>query len=187
MTQKRQRRFGRRWGGSGIACTIAVFALAFAACGGSSGASDSGEVTEEQALEYAECMRDNGVPDFPDPTVDDDGNVQIFGGGGGGQPSFDFQSQGFQDATEACRDLIPEQTFSRGDQSEFQDQLLELTECLRDQGLTVDDPDFSSGGGFGGGGGGLFGDLDQDDPKVQAALEECQGAFGGQTPFGGQG
>jgi hypothetical protein len=49
------------------------------------------------------------------------------------------------------------------------------------------DPDFSQapdpdaadaeGGGGGGPGGGPFGELDQDDPEAQAALEECQQIF----------
>ena len=33
-------------------------------------AASSEEDLEEQALEFAQCMRENGVPDFPDPQVD---------------------------------------------------------------------------------------------------------------------
>jgi len=55
--------------------------------------------------------------------------------------------------------------------ADFQDAMLEFTQCLRDQGLDVEDPDFSAGPG---GGGFLGNDLDQDDPDVQAAMEECR-------------
>ena len=35
-----------------------------------SGSGDPNAATHEQALKFAECMRDNGVKDFPDPAPD---------------------------------------------------------------------------------------------------------------------
>jgi hypothetical protein len=138
------------------------------------------ELTEEDALKFAECMRDNGIPDFPDPTVDEDGNVQIFGRrGGSGQPPVDPQSQQFQDAVDACRELLPTQTLTPEDQSAAQDQLLAMTQCMRDHGIDVPDPDFSEEGG---GPRSVFEGVDTNDPNVRAALEECQAQIGGLNP-----
>jgi hypothetical protein len=45
---------------------LAVRAIAVAACGSSSNPSSSGSA-DTQAVRYAECMRANGMPNFPDP------------------------------------------------------------------------------------------------------------------------
>ena len=47
-------------------------------------AADATTLTEDKALAYAKCLRDNGVEGFADPTVDADGNVQLFTPGAGG-------------------------------------------------------------------------------------------------------
>jgi hypothetical protein len=196
--------------------------LLVAACGGVAAddgglatleSGESGETTtttegateadaEEAALEFSQCMRDNGVPDFPDPTFTENGGGIAVGGGPDGEgPGFDPQSEEVQAAFEACGDLLEGAAFGPGggnfDATELQDNLLAMAECLRGQGLEVDDPDLSnfgpaaggpppdtdeieSEGGQGPGGQGfsIFGDLDIDDPDVQAAMETCQGEFG---------
>lgn len=157
--------------------------------------------TEEAALEFSQCMRDNGVPDFPDPSFTEGGGGIVVGGPGGEGPGFDPQSDEVQAAFEACGELLEGAAFGPGggnfDPTELQDNLLAMTECLRDQGLEVDDPDLSNFGPAAGGpppgteaseseaGEGpevrafsIFGDLDMDDPDVQAAMEVCQGEIG---------
>ena len=57
----------------------------------------------EQARQMAKCMRENGVPDFPDP--EPDGGIRIDGrklGTGPGDPAFDA-------AEKACARYMPEQ------------------------------------------------------------------------------
>lgn len=157
--------------------------------------------TEEAALEFSQCMRDNGVPDFPDPSFTEGGGGIVAGGPDGEGPGFDPQSEEVQAAFEACGELLEGAAFGPGggnfDPTELQDNLLAMAECLRDQGLEVDDPDLSNFGPTAGGpppdteeseseaGEGpevrpfsIFGDLDMDDPDVQAAMETCQGEFG---------
>lgn len=125
---------------------------------------EAAEIDQEaQALEFAQCMRDNGV-DFPDPTVDSDGNVSFadaFGAAGEGG-AFEPGDDSFMTAMEACGDLIEGIGFGPGgggagggefDQSEIQDALYEYTECLRSEGLDVGDIEFGAGGGPGGMGG----------------------------------
>lgn len=154
-----------------------------------------GEVDAEAALlDFAQCMRDGGVDNFPDPQLDENGNLQLFGGGGGGQggPGGLGADQGtLQAAFEECGQIIEgvvQNNFQQIDQTEFQDAFLEFAQCMRDQGIDLPDPDF--GGGFGpgaGGGGGLFGGaIDPQDPAFQEAAEQCQGIFeGGFGPGGG--
>lgn len=166
--------------------------------------------SEEAALEFAQCMRDNGVTDFPDPSFGAGGGGFIGGTDGAGS-GIDFQSDEVQAAFEACGEILEGAVFGGGggdfDPTELQDNLLALAQCLRDQGLDVDDPDLSNfgpaaggpppaGGEEGGGSGaetqpqGPFGDIDLSDPDVQEAMDFCQqevgfGAGGG--PGGGPG
>ncbi len=136
---------------------------------------------EEALLAFAQCMRDNGVPEFPDPELDQSGNLRIFGGGGPGQLGADQGT--LQAAFEDCGSLIEgliQDNFRNVDQSEFQDNFLEFADCMRDQGIDMPDPDFSGGFGPGTGGrGGLFGDINPLDPAFQEAAEECQDIFEG--------
>src|SRR5262245_15697567 len=77
--------------------------------------SDSGddEVTPEEAEEaftkYAECMREHGV-DMPDPEVagdgGGDGGVLTFRAGTGGPGGGNAESKAFEEAQDACGDLI---------------------------------------------------------------------------------
>jgi hypothetical protein len=170
---------------------------------------DSGETTtttsaateadiEEAALEFAQCMRDNGVPEFPDPNFTAGGGGIIVGGPDGEGPGFDPQSDDVQAAFEACGEFLERAAFGPGggnfDPTELQDNLFSMSECLRDHGLEVDDPDLSNfgpaaggpppdesaatGDGPQGGAFSIFGDLDMDDPDVQAAMEACRGEVG---------
>jgi hypothetical protein len=185
---------------------LSVLALVLAACGTNSdgevatledaattvppSSEDQGDGDAEEALlAFAQCMRDNGVPEFPDPQLDQSGNLRIFGDGGGpGQLGADQGT--LQAAFEECGSLIEgliQNNFRNFDQSEFQDNFLEFATCMRDQGIEMPDPDFSGGFGPGTGGrGGLFGDINPQDPAFQEAAEECQGIFeGGFGPGGG--
>jgi hypothetical protein len=211
--------------------SISVLAISFAlvatACGsGASGDSDVASLgstadasasttvaaadSQEALLEYAACMRENGV-DMADPTFDADGNAT--GGGFGGNSGIDPQSDAFQTAQTACGDLLQGVTLGGGNAPDFssiQTSLSDYTACLRDEGLDVDDITLggpggagangaptgsipAGGGGFGGpggsvpaggpGGAGGFDPTDQiveqlglddSDPAVSAALDNCE-------------
>jgi hypothetical protein len=63
----------------------------------------------DQQVEFAQCMRDNGI-DMPDPQADGGVRIQIrgqSGSGGAGPGGIDPQSEEFQAAMEACEDLRP--------------------------------------------------------------------------------
>ena len=58
---------------------------------------------QDKMLEFAQCMRDNGV-DFPDPDVSGNGGRITIGGPGGIDPS----SKEFQAAQDACQSILGE-------------------------------------------------------------------------------
>jgi hypothetical protein len=139
--------------------------------------------TEEDALEFAECMRENGVENFTDPEFEGEGRVR-FGfraGSGDGERPFDPNDETFRKAQEACRDLMPDGgNFqpSPEQRAAMEDAQLEFAQCMRDKGYDVPDPEQSEGGGpMMIGPGGRFGDLDLEDPDVREAMDECQQAF----------
>ncbi len=150
---------------------------------------ESHDLTEEERLlEFARCMRDNGV-DFPDPVVEADGTIAFGrrpGGGAGAQDVEGLQAIGrdpnLPAARAACNEIIEGLALGPGAQNfdelriELMDRLLEFAQCMRDHGVDVADPDpnaFSPGGG----GGRPFGGLDLDDADVSAAFEVCQDAL----------
>jgi hypothetical protein len=193
-----------------IIVLLALVALVLAACGGSDengvasidnepnnaeqdSSGDPMASEEETLLEFAACMRDNGVEDFEDPFVNPDGSVEFgfAGGGGAADPLADVDADVLEAAFEACSDALLGLAFGsdgRFDLVAFQDTLLEFAQCMRDNGVDVDDPslaDFAPGNQDSGGFGGPFGDLDIGDPEVRAAFEACQPIFTGFGTFGG--
>lgn len=126
----------------------AAVALTISACGGSSSddtgsaASPAGAPDSETAVEFSECMRENGVPEFPDP---EEGRFKIIGkpGGGGLDPS----SPQFQEAQEACQQYAPQMSKGGAPSEEMKEGILEMAECMRENGIPdFPDPDFSGGG-----------------------------------------
>ena len=149
------------------------------------GTAATGEPTdEEQALAFAECMRDEGV-DWPDPSTSADGSVDLLGGQTLAQVA-GSSPEATQAAADVCAPLLEGASFLPGSGSgtfdaESQDAFVEFAECLREEGLEVSDPDFSAGGNPLVG---LFGPgFDPNDPDNAAAIDACSGIFAG-TPVG---
>jgi hypothetical protein len=123
-----------------------LFAVALMGCGddstpsatGSTPASDAGS---DRAVQFSECMRKNGVPEFPDP---ENGRIMLRGGPGSG---LDPSSPEFQAAQEACRHLMPEGGQAGGGNNEqLQQRVLEYAQCMRENGVPeFPDPDVSGG------------------------------------------
>jgi hypothetical protein len=128
------------------------------------GSSSSNEPTpaadpQQAALAYAQCMRDNGVPDFPDP--DANGRFSSLGHNWQTQPKF-------QAAAQACRAQAPGGSHeSQIGTPAFTEQLVKFAQCMRANGL----PDFPDPGG-----GGFVAAVQklQADPKFPAAFAACQ-------------
>jgi hypothetical protein len=57
-----------------------------------------------EALRYSACIREHGVPNFPDPKLNAEGGIGLDGGSGGG---FNPDSPQFKAAEKACQKLAP--------------------------------------------------------------------------------
>jgi hypothetical protein len=107
---------------------------------GSSGGNKN-TTTRDKAAKFAECMRDNGVSEFPDP--DASGGLTIDGVLNGS--SLDPSAPAWKQAIGACKDLQPPGFM--GDQQvsdEEQEVRLEFAQCMRDNGVE-DFPDPAKG------------------------------------------
>lgn len=143
-------------GSSGDDAQVASLAGASTATGDSTSTTLSQADTQQAMLDFAACMRENGV-DMADPTFDANGNVQ--GGFRPGDGDIDPRSDEFQKAQDACGDKLAGVQFGGPggpggfDRTAIQDGLNNFTACLREQGLQVDDITLGDGPGAGGPGG----------------------------------
>lgn len=117
-----------------------------------------------QALEFAQCMRAHGVPNFPDPSAD--GSFSF-----SGNPK---QMAGFQTAQQACRKVLPAgKPPSPAQLAKMRRQALKFSACMRSHGFPqFPDPTFSNGGiqlrlnrNAG---------MDPNAPRFQQAQQSCQ-------------
>jgi hypothetical protein len=146
---------------------LVMLAMLVAAC--SKGGGDKAPTTDsrQKALQYAQCMRNNGVPDFPDPSPD------------GRFPERSHAQQDdpkFRAATEKCVALAPGGEHEKFGDPVFVEQVRAFAQCMRDNGLP-DFPDPDADGRLRG-----AGHEQRDDPKYQAASETCRDNL----PGGGQ-
>jgi hypothetical protein len=160
---------------------------------GEGGGGSSGEATslEEAAFQFAECMREHGLEDFPDPQVTDQG-VSL-----GGAPSPDEpenMSAEEREAAEACEhhladtgplegeDLSPEELAER------QDQALAMARCMRDRGWDMPDPEITEDGGImisrSPEAAGIPGPGDPRQDEFRQDQQECHEEAGLETPEG---
>ena len=138
-----------------LAVSLAVTGVLAAGCsGGSAGpgvaggasapASASATVSgEAEALEYTACMRSHGVPNFPDPTVQN-GSVGFSITAGDG---VDQNSPQYQSARQACASLRGGGTANSGSGNLAKE--LKFAQCMRSHGVP-DFPDPNKNGGFSG-------------------------------------
>ena len=122
-----------------IAMAVLVSACGSSAPTGSSG-SNSTAANTQNAVKFAECMRSNGVSEFPDPGAS--GSFTIDGVVNGS--SLDPNTPAFKQALGACRGLEPA-GFTGGERSAQQNQAaLEFAQCIRANGVK-DFPDPANG------------------------------------------
>lgn len=117
---------------------LATIALIGAACSsptapttGENSSADPNAAAREGAVKFAQCMRENGVRDFPDP--DASGNLTI--DQIANRSSLDTSSAAFTQAMSACKDLQPPGFTGDGRSPEQQKAALKFAQCVRDNGV----------------------------------------------------
>ena len=94
----------------------------------SSGSADTGankNATDQgKAVKFAECIRQHGVPHFPDPDAKGD---FVFG--------IDVSPAVWQKAVHACKDLQPPGALSGKRSPKQQSAALRFAQCIRDNGV----------------------------------------------------
>jgi len=150
--------------GGGTTTTVAPTTTTTVA---SSGSNASGETSQAQQLQLAQCMRSHGVPNFPDPSP------------GGGQlnaisaAGINTQSPTYQAALQACKKYTPAGSITPAQSAAENAKGLEFSQCMRSHGVpNFPDPITGPTGGqainMSGTG------IDQNSPTYQAANSACQ-------------
>lgn len=116
-----------------VAGLLLAAGLGLSGCGGSgsgSGAQPSASATGEAAMvRYSQCMRQNGVPSFPDP-VDGRLMLQVRKGS-----DLDPDSATFKKAQQTCKPLEPAGLQQQGQDPQQQAQMLKFVQCMRQNGV----------------------------------------------------
>ena len=124
---------------------LAIVALIGAGCSDGSdengSAANANAANQEQAVKFAQCMRDNGVAEFPDPDGSEGLTIDAVVNGS----SLDTDGPAWQTAMAACEDLQPAGfTGDKDISAEEQEARLEFAQCMRDNGVE-DFPDPAEG------------------------------------------
>jgi hypothetical protein len=116
---------------------IAMVAL-ISACGsgaqtgtGAGGGANNTAGNAQKALKFAECMRSNGVSQFPDP--DASGKLTIDAVANGS--SLDPSTPAFKQAISACRNVEPAGFMGSKRSSQQQQAALRFAQCIRANGV----------------------------------------------------
>jgi hypothetical protein len=122
-------------------------------------------------VDFTGCLRDEGFevpdPDFSQSVAETQAGLAAAG--------IDTNSPAFNDAVAACEPILVGilQEISTEDLTAWADATVNYSECMRENGIEIPDPDFTQGFS------GLFGsaELDTDDPNFARADAICQAAF----------
>jgi hypothetical protein len=148
------------------------------ASGGSSNGSSGGSnnaTTGSKTVRFAECMRENGVTEFPDPNAS--GGDQEFVDG---IEALDTSSAAWKKAIGACKDLQPAGLLGGKASPQEMSERLKFAQCMRDNGIEdfpdpikdgplIDTTRIPSAAGRGA----------RSIPGFQAAMEKCRDALAG--------
>jgi len=159
---------------------VSLLVIGLAGCGADSGATSGADAESKKAagLKFAQCMRDNGVPDFEDPKFSEDGSIDDMSLPKGVTPEM------AADAQEKCEKYLPNGGQPEKANPEDLKKIQAYAKCMRENGIP-DFPDPDSDGRFKFGNGAP----DPDNPELKAAAEKCgkvlPGGGGGGVVLGG--
>ena len=143
----------------------------------SNSASSGSGSEQDQALRYAQCMRENGVPKFPDPDEDfasePGSQKEILGSFGTDLGELGVDEAKFDAAHETCRRYLPNGGGPPRPDPDVVEQKRQYARCMRDNGVQ-NFPDPSADGRF------QIdpNEIDTDSPTYKAADEKCNDEIG---------
>ena len=116
---------------------LAIVALVGAGCssgsaesGSTGSASSGGNGNADKTVTFADCMRDNGATEFPDPNADSDQEfVEAI------ESARDKSPAAWEKALAACKDLQPAGLLGGKATPEETDKRLAFAQCMRDNGI----------------------------------------------------
>jgi hypothetical protein len=120
---------------------LVMIALVGAGCSNAPAETGGGggnkNAAHEQGVKFAQCMRDNGVKDFPDPDASGELTIEVVNGS-----SLDPSSAAWDRAISACKDLEPPGFTGHKRSPEQQKAALKFAQCMRENGVKdFPDPD----------------------------------------------
>lgn len=118
----------------GAGCSNAPGAAAPASTAPTAGGGVAGNVS--QGVKFAQCMRSNGVSNFPDPEASGQFTIDAIANGSG----VDTNSAAFQQALSACKSLEPAGFTGSPRSTQQQEAALRFAQCVRNSGVS-DFPD----------------------------------------------
>ncbi len=161
-----------------LAMSVLAVTLLLSACsGGTSNGAGSPDPADtaprgsaagpyDQALAYAECMRKNGIAEFPDPDSNGGFEIKVERGS-----SLDRSNPQYQAAEEACESLKPDGP-GPGEDGGNREANLKYSQCMRENGIEeFPDPDSNGNLRITGG---PDSEINQENPEFQAAQEACK-------------
>jgi hypothetical protein len=113
---------------------LAMLTLIVSGCSSAPTDTSSGNnaaANHEQAMKFAQCMRDNGVSQFPDPDASGALTIDQVANGS----SVDPNSATFKQALTACKDLEPPGFMGPTRSAQQQQAALQFAQCMRDNGV----------------------------------------------------
>jgi hypothetical protein len=162
------------------AAAAAVAVLATACGGGSSPSSTAAPLTlsalTDQALAYAKCMRAHGIPDFPDPSVQD--NAHSKGVGFNLGSDIDTHSAQFTSAAKLCQKQTGFGHISTAQLQAGMAAMPKFAECMRSHGIANFPDPFENSHQIGFSTNGI----DMNSSRVKAAQATCRPLMPGGGP-----
>lgn len=146
----------------------------------------------EALLQFAQCIRDHGYPQYPDPSIGSRGRLERLGGRDMREIGIDSRSEEFRLANEACsvfREAARPEVDPAAEQERLEEQLA-LAQCIRDAGYPLyPDPSIGADGRLER----ISGrdvrnlDIDQRSEEFRSTMSACRNEMGLEEPGRGGG
>lgn len=139
MRRRRQRSLASLSAGvCAVALAAAGCALLLAACGSSSKPPAAADNHHAIGVKFANCMRDHGVPNFPDPETSAGIQIPV--------SLAKNPSPAFKSAMKACEYLMPVDTAPPAVSASQKAAAVKLAQCMREHGVpNYPDPTYQDG------------------------------------------